>query len=118
MRKALLVAICSLAACSTNPPPPANMPSPPVQLASGASTSSDPTPVHGVTPGHKCTEQRAQSFIGQRASDKTGNAILKASNAAVLRWSPPNTMLTMDYREDRVTIWIDASKTITKIRCG
>jgi len=27
-------------------------------------------------------------------------------------------MLTMDYREDRVTIWVDEAKKITKIRCG
>jgi hypothetical protein len=43
---------------------------------------------------------------------------LRASNAAVLRWSPPNTMLTMDYRQDRVTIWLDEANKITKIRCG
>jgi len=27
-------------------------------------------------------------------------------------------MLTMDYREDRVTIWLDQANKITKIRCG
>jgi len=27
-------------------------------------------------------------------------------------------MLTMDYREDRVTIWLDAGSKITRIRCG
>jgi hypothetical protein len=36
----------------------------------------------------------------------------------VLRWSPPNTFLTMDYRENRVTVWLDENKKITKIRCG
>jgi len=25
---------------------------------------------------------------------------------------------TMDYREDRVTVWLDSAKKITKIRCG
>jgi hypothetical protein len=27
-------------------------------------------------------------------------------------------MLTMDYREDRVTIWLDPARKITRIRCG
>jgi hypothetical protein len=27
-------------------------------------------------------------------------------------------MLTMDYRADRVTVWLDSSDSITKIRCG
>jgi hypothetical protein len=86
--------------------------------AGEAAASPDPTPVHGVTPGHKCTTGGTDAFIGQTATDETGSAILKASNAAVLRWAPPGVMLTMDYREDRVTIWLDPSKKITKIRCG
>lgn len=118
MRKALLATACLLAACSTNPPQ-SDIPAPPTAPVAGESAgASDPTPVHGVTPGHKCTERGTESFIGRQAGETTGNAILKASNAAVLRWSPPNTMLTMDYREDRVTVWIDAAKKITKIRCG
>ena len=118
MRKALFATACLLAACSTNPPQ-SDIPAPPTAPVAGESGgASDPTPVHGVTPGHKCTEQGTESFIGRQAGEATGNAILKASNAAVLRWSPPNTMLTMDYREDRVTVWIDAAKKITKIRCG
>jgi hypothetical protein len=71
-----------------------------------------------VTPGHKCTTDGTDQFIGQEGTEATGNAILKASNAAVLRWAPPGVMLTMDYREDRVTIWLDPAKKITKIRCG
>jgi len=27
-------------------------------------------------------------------------------------------MLTMDFRADRVTVWLDAANKITKIRCG
>jgi hypothetical protein len=78
----------------------------------------DPTPVHGVTPGHKCTTDGTDQFIGRDGTEATGDAILKASNAAVLRWAPPGVMLTMDYREDRVTIWLDAARKITEIRCG
>jgi peptidase inhibitor I78 family protein len=119
MRNLLLLGAVLLAACSTNPPPPpANLPPPPQQPAADGSTPTDPTPVHGVTPGHKCTTASTSQFIGQTATDETGQAILKASNAAVLRWSPPGVMLTMDYREDRVTVWLDPAKKITQIKCG
>ena len=99
MRKSLLFVPAMLAACATASPP-------------------DATPVHGVTPGHKCQASGTDRFVGQLGSRSTGAAVKRATKAAVLRWSPPNTMLTMDYREDRVTVWLDADKKITKIRCG
>jgi hypothetical protein len=71
-----------------------------------------------VTPGHQCQANGTNGFIGQAGSKANGAAIKRATKAAVLRWSPPNTMLTMDYRENRVTVWLDANKKITKIRCG
>lgn len=99
MRKALLLTPAMVAACAANSPPGS-------------------IPIHGVTPGHKCNATGADSFIGRTVSGATSAAIKRATNAAVLRWSPPNTMLTMDYREDRVTVWVDAHRKITKIRCG
>jgi hypothetical protein len=99
MRKILAAVGAVIAGCATNGPPAA-------------------TPIHGVTPGHKCEANGTDSFIGRTRSEATGRAIKRATKAAVLRWSPPNTMLTMDYREDRVTVWLDGNKKITKIRCG
>jgi hypothetical protein len=43
---------------------------------------------------------------------------MRASHAAVLRWAPPGSMLTMDYREDRVTVHLDAAGKVTEIKCG
>ena len=95
MRKVLLLSPAMLAACAAQQPP-----------------------VHGVTLGHKCDAANTNQYVGQLGTADTGAAILRATKAAVLRWAPPNTMLTMDYREDRVTIWVDEAKKITKIRCG
>ena len=89
----------------------------PVLLAACSTASADP-PVHGITPGHKCTTEGTHRFVGAPGTKRTGAAIKQASNAAVLRWAPPGVMLTMDYREDRVTVWIDRAKKITHIRCG
>ena len=99
MRKLVLLVPALLSACSTAP-------------------AATPVVVHGETPGHTCVEGAADSYIGQVRSDATGKAIQDATKAAVLRWAPPNVMLTMDYRSDRVTVWLDEANTITRIRCG
>ena len=75
-------------------------------------------PVHGVTPGHKCQTEGTSSFVGKAGSSTTGAAIKRSSHAAVLRWAPPGVMLTMDYREDRVTVYLGPDKRVTQIRCG
>jgi hypothetical protein len=36
----------------------------------------------------------------------------------VLRWAPVGVMLTMDYREDRVTVHLGPDRKITVIKCG
>lgn len=87
-------------------------------LFAACSTAPAPIPVHGVTPGHKCDTAGTDQFIGKKGTSETGAAIKKVSHAAVLRWAPPGVILTMDYREDRVTVWLDPTQTITKIRCG
>ena len=97
MRKILLFAPGLLAACSTAPAAPI---------------------VHGQTPGHTCKTDGTDQFVGQVRTDKVAAAIKHVSHAAVLRWAPPGVMLTMDYREDRVTVHLDAGNKITEIRCG
>jgi len=96
MRKIFALAPALLAACSTAPA----------------------TPIHGDTPGHKCIAQGTGQFIGQPGNSQTGAAILRATHAAVLRWAPPGTMLTMDYRADRVTVKLDSVNKVTAINCG
>jgi hypothetical protein len=89
----------------------------PVLLAA-CSTAPASTPIHGVTPGHKCQTEGTGQFIGHEATSETGAAIMRVSHAAVLRWAPPGVMLTMDYREDRVTVHLGAGGNITEIKCG
>jgi hypothetical protein len=36
----------------------------------------------------------------------------------VLRWAPVGAMLTMDFRSDRVTVYLDAGNKVTKVSCG
>ncbi len=47
-----------------------------------------------------------------------GAAILKDSGATTLRWGPPNSVWTMEYRADRVNVKYDENSKITEITCG
>ena len=97
MRNWLLIVPAALAACSTAPAE---------------------TPIHGETPGGTCQATGTAQFIGQAATSETGAAILRETNAAVLRWAPPGYMMTMDFRADRVTVWLGPDNKITKVSCG
>ena len=76
------------------------------------------TPIHGVTPGHQCETANTDRFVGQPATSELGAAIIGETHSAVLRWAPPGVMLTMDYREDRVTVRIGSDHKVTAISCG
>ena len=91
---------------------------PAMALLAACSTAPAEIPVHGVTPGHKCETGGTDQFVGQTATSESGAAIMRVSHAAVLRWAPPGVMLTMDYREDRVTVHLGPDQKITAINCG
>jgi hypothetical protein len=105
MRNSFVLVPALLGACST-------------AAAPGPTHSPADLPVHGQTPGHACTMEGTEQFIGQTRSDETADAIKLISNARMVRWVPPGVAMTMDFRSDRVTVYLDDSGRITKINCG
>jgi hypothetical protein len=95
---------------------------PPLLVACAAAPARPVAPdqpvVHGETPGHTCTTEGTDRFIGQTGTRETGSAIKAFTHAAILRWAPPGYMLSMDFRADRVNIWLDDQHKITKVSCG
>ena len=81
-------------------------------------TTAATIPVHGETAGHRCVAPSDHAFGGQLATSALGSDILRATHAAVLRWAPPGVMLTMDYREDRVTVRLGPDGKVTAVNCG
>lgn len=67
---------------------------------------------------YTCNAAPVQYHIGHDATQGMGAAILKESGARSLRWGPPNSAWTMDYREDRVNVRYDENMKITAITCG
>lgn len=68
--------------------------------------------------GGGCDAAAARYHVGHDATAQMGAAILKDSRAGTLRWGPPNSVWTMDYRADRVNVRYDEAMKITEITCG
>lgn len=82
-------------------------------LASGCATA--PAAEAG---GGRCDAAKAQQLIGRARSAGTGAEALRLSGAAVLRWIAPGTMVTMDYRENRLNLRVDPAGKVVKVDCG
>ena len=88
-------------------------------IAAGATAlSACATTGDGAAFGGKCTAEPAQRFVGQKADVANGQAIQRATGAELFRWAPPRSALTMDFREERVTVAYDDAMNITMITCG
>lgn len=96
----------------------------PLVLASGlaacASAGDEAPPPADAAAGivGTCDAAPAQQFVGRAADDATVQAAVRASGAAQSRVITPDTMVTMDFREDRVNLWLDTDGKITRITCG
>ena len=100
--KAVLGGVILTAACATGPAEP------------------DPNadvPVHGGT-GRLCNAARAQSLVGRPATAELGAEAMRLTGAGMMRWLRPGDIVTMDYREDRLNVELDAAGRVKAIRCG
>ena len=94
-------ALLALSACATT--------SPPIDDSGEPRTNPDM---------QMCDDTGMDSHIGHTASAQMGAAMLAQSGARQLRWVPPRTAVTMDYRADRLTVSYDDDMVIDRVSCG
>jgi hypothetical protein len=82
-----------------------------------AATPPETYPVHGGS-GHVCNAAKAKALVGRKRSPGAEAEALRLSGAASVRWIPPNTMVTMDYRPDRLNLRLDRKGRILSVSCG
>ncbi|MET4131846.1 hypothetical protein ABIE62_000962 [Porphyrobacter sp. MBR-155] len=93
-----------------------------IGLAGCATYGADAAPEQAAAPpapeAMMCNAEPVQYHIGHDATQAMGTAILKESGARTLRWGPPRSAWTMDYRQDRVNVQYDDQMKIIAITCG
>lgn len=108
-----------LTACHSTPSdssaaaPSADVPA--TETASPTSPSSTP-PVADVA--RQCDAGKAQSAIGKVASQDVVDNAVSDSGSRTVRVIKPGQVVTMDFREDRLNIEVDAGNVVTAVRCG
>jgi hypothetical protein len=99
MRRSFFAAAAlSLSACTTIP---ANGEEPPVREVPDT-----------------CQAEAGQRYIGSRATAEVGAAIVESTDSRELRWLPPGTIVTMEYKFGRVNVSYDENYRITRVTCG
>lgn len=89
-------------------------------LASAACT---PVEMRGETPvaapgAAACNADSLGDLVGKRASDARADVMQTRSGARTLRWVAPNTAVTMDFRADRLNVYVDAKGRIERFTCA
>lgn len=77
----------------------------------------EPAPT-GTSAQLNCAAESVQYAVGQTTSAVLGSKLVKESGSRNLRWMPPRSAATMDYRQDRLNIAYDDNMIITRINCG
>jgi hypothetical protein len=65
-----------------------------------------------------CKADGLADLVGKSATADLGAEALSRSGARTLRWIQPGTMVTMDYRQDRLDVHLDEHNVVTRLSCG
>ena len=82
-----------------------------------AESAANPPPAPEETP-MTCDAKKGSWAIGKVADEALVAKVKADTGSERYRVIPPDTAVTMDYREDRVNIDVDANNVVTAVRCG
>lgn len=105
----LILSILAIFGCASTDPIDLPSRSSPITIESVAIEEAD---------GFLCDAASAQSNIGNKATAELAQRLLNITGGEVLRWIPPRTPVTRDYRNNRLNIYYDDAGSITQISCG
>jgi len=67
---------------------------------------------------HECRPEALEAFTGKTADEATIKKLVADSGARGARVVKPGMAVTMDFRQDRVTVQVDAQNRIERASCG
>jgi polyisoprenoid-binding protein YceI len=65
-----------------------------------------------------CNSAAASDAIGRRDTPALRADVARRIGHSRIRWLAPDSVMTMDYREDRLNVDLDAGGVVTRVRCG
>lgn len=66
----------------------------------------------------RCDAAPVAWAVGQKADEEVMKKVWKQSGAGLIRPIAPGQAVTMDFRQDRINVHLDAGNTITRLDCG
>jgi hypothetical protein len=84
-------------------------------MGCAATPPQDEVPVRGAG---SCDAAKAKGLIGRAKSKALGAEAMRLTGASTLRWVPEGGIVTMDYREDRLNIHLNARNRVARLNCG
>lgn len=87
-----------------------------VVLVGCAPSAAAPKPMPAApTP---CGAEKLGGFIGKQRTDAISKQVAEKSGAKGIRWISPGMAVTMDYREDRLNVFVSDKGVIQRVSCG
>jgi hypothetical protein len=90
----------------------------PALAACATAVPGSPYPGGNSADRYVCRNTMLEQFNGRPAGAELGNEIIRASGSKTLQWIPAGTMVTMEFREDRVRIYLDEQNRVQRVSCG
>lgn len=81
-------------------------------------TTETESPVDDRSSAMACHGENLAQFAGRPASPELGAEMLRVAGARALRWVAKGMMVTMEYREDRLTVWLTEDNRVERANCG
>ena len=75
-------------------------------------------PATQLAPEDQCSPATLGQYAGQPATAELGAAMLRANGKTAIRWVQPGMAVTMDFREDRLTVYVDAKGRVERASCS
>lgn len=82
------------------------------------SASAAPAAPAAVANDGRCHAEGAQFAVGQAGAQALLEQARQRSGSQAARLLRPNDMITMDYRSDRLNLYLDDSGKVTRANCG
>ena len=117
-------ALLAVAACAapgvTEPSAATPGASPPADAVAtpGTGATAEPSPPAAEEPAMICQADKGQWAVGQLADETLTAKVLADTTSKSMRVIKPGMAVTMDYREDRVNLEVDADNRVLVVRCS